>query len=152
MRQTLAIISSCVESLWRRETFAVLCKYALAGGCATGVNFLVRIPLTSFFGFEIAVILAQALGFTTGFLLYRTFVFTDAKTTLTQQITAFGGVNLVAAGVVISVAIALRYLLLAAGVPEFYAEMMAHAGGLATGAPFNFSGHFLVTFRSRHLS
>ena len=81
--------------------------------------------------------------------IVRSFVFTGARTTLKQQIAAFGGVNLVAAGAVICVAISLHLLLLAAGIPDFHAQWIAHAAGLATGAPLNFSGHFLLTFRSR---
>jgi len=57
------------DAVWRRDTIAVLFKYALAGGLATAVNFLVRIPLTGILGFELAVVVAQAIGFTTGFLL-----------------------------------------------------------------------------------
>jgi energy-coupling factor transport system substrate-specific component len=137
------------QRLWRPDTLPTLFRYVFAGGIATAVNFLVRIPLTELFGFEVAVILAQAVGFCVGFLLYRSFVFTGASTTLKQQIAAFGGVNLVAAGAVICVAISLHLLLLAAGIPDFHAEWIAHAAGLATGAPLNFSGHFLLTFRSR---
>jgi len=137
------------QRLWQLDTLPTLLRYVFVGGTATAVNFLVRIPLTDLFGFEIAVMLAQAVGFCVGFLLYRYFVFTSASTTLNQQIAAFGGVNLVAAGAVICVAISLHLLLLAAGVPDFHAEWMAHAAGLATGAPLNFSGHFLLTFRSK---
>ena len=149
MRVMTAIRRQVLERIWRQDTLPVLVRYVLAGGAATAVNFVVRIPLTTLFGFEVAVVLAQAVGFTIGFLLYRNCVFKGAHTTLRQQIAAFGGVNLAAGVAVVCVAIVLRLVLIALDVPVFHAEWLAHAGGLATGAPLTFSGHFLVTFRRR---
>lgn len=124
-------------------------RYVLAGACATAANFLVRFPLSEMFRFEFAVATAQAIGLVIGFLLYRTFVFRGAATTLPQQVIAFGSVNLAATVVVITAAIGLRSFLLGAGLEVGYAEPLAHAAALALGAPVNFCGHLLVTFSRR---
>lgn len=137
-------------SRWISELLAwTLARYILAGGCAAGVNFLARMVLSEAFRFETAVILAQAIGLLTGFLLYRTFVFANAATTLEQQIIAFGSVNLLAAAVVIAVAIFARLALLEMGFSAAIADPFGHATGLMAGAPVNFCGHLLVTFRRR---
>jgi energy-coupling factor transport system substrate-specific component len=145
------MLTRAAAHVWQRETIPIVIKYVLAGGMATGVNFLVRIPLTAMFGFEIALIIAQAIGFTTGFILYRSLVFSEAGTTFTQQVAAFGSVNVLVAGVVIGSALVLNTILVNVGMLPFHAQMVAHAGGLAAGAPLNFTGHLLVTFRSKNL-
>ncbi len=141
-----------LQYLQNNPLTATIMRYAIAGGCAAGVNFLIRFPLSEIVRFELAVTLAQGIGLLTGFLLYRAFVFRDHATTLPQQILAFGSVNLIAAIIVIAVAIAARIVLLGVGVSLPLAEAMAHAMGLAAGAPVNFCGHLLVTFRKRALA
>ena len=92
----------------RRLAGFVVFRYAAAGACATAANFLVRFPLSEFIRFEFAVTVAQIIGLSVGFWLYRTYVFRNAITGLSQQIATFLSVNLAAAIVVISTAIALR--------------------------------------------
>lgn len=128
-----------------------LARYAIAGLTATGVNFLLRMALSLAMPFAHAVALAQAVGFLTGFVLYKYFVFTDARTRLPAQIGAFGLVNLVSFTLVLIVSIQMRAILIS-GAPAlalFYIEALAHVCGLASGALVNFLGHRLVTFAPR---
>lgn len=128
-------------------------RYVIAGGTATALNFLIRFPLSLVMPFGAAVACAQVAGFATGFTLYKYFVFTDARTGLTTQLGAFALVNAVSMVVVVSAALQLRFHLTTAdaplGLPVFYAEALAHIGGLACGSIFNFLGHRLLTFAPR---
>jgi energy-coupling factor transport system substrate-specific component len=127
----------------------VALRYVLAGGTATGINFLSRFPLSQVLPFEWAVLGAQAIGFAAGFLFYRTWVFRDAGTRLPRQLTAFLGVNLFSTAIVLSAALMLRGLFLGLELPLWIAEAMAHAGGIACGTVFNFLGHRMLTFARR---
>ncbi len=125
--------------------------YFTAGLAATSVNFLSRLALSAALPFEAAVLIAQAFGFVTGFLLYRTWVFQDAATGLPRQLAAFVAVNLFSTAIVLGVSITLRAMLLDLDIPRHLAEAAAHAGGLASGALFNFIGHRLITFARNRL-
>jgi energy-coupling factor transport system substrate-specific component len=121
-------------------------RYAAAGLTATAINFLSRLALSQALPFEFAILVAQGFGFTAGFLLYRGWVFRDAATRLPRQVAAFAGVNVFSTLIVLAVAVSLRAFLLAFEFPLQFSEAMAHAGGLASGAGFNFLGHRLLTF------
>ena len=103
----------------------VALRYALAGGAATGLNFLSRFPLSKALPFEYAVLGAQGVGFLAGFLFYRAFVFRDAGTGLGRQIGAFAAVNLFSSGIVLAIALALRAVLTGFDVPLHLAEAAA---------------------------
>jgi len=144
----------------RRVLRAVLAfsaaRYVVAGVTATVVNVLARMALSLALPFAQAVAIAQGIGFLTGFLLYKFFVFTDARTKLPAQIAAFAAVNLVSFSVVISAAVFFRDVLTGEGAPlaltQFQAEALAHVTALACGSLINFLGHRLVTFSaSGHL-
>lgn len=139
---------SALASPTRALLAFTLARYALAGLTATGVNFLLRMALSLAMPFAYAVALAQAVGFLTGFLLYKYFVFTDARTRLPAQIGAFGLVNAVSFAIVLGVSIKTRAWLITevTHLDLFYAEALAHICGLASGALVNFLGHRLVTF------
>ena len=125
---------------------AVALRYALAGGAASGLNFLSRFPLSQALPFEYAVMGAQGIGFLAGFLFYRAFVFRDAGTGLGRQIGAFAAVNLVSSAIVLAVAVPLRAFLTGLDIPIALAEAAAHAGGIGSAAVFNFIGHRILTF------
>lgn len=134
--------------LWTVLANNVLFRYIIAGGFAAGLNFVIRFPLSTVIDFATAVIIAQLIGFAAGFLAYKYWVFPDATTKFLSQLLTFGGVNAVAGMVVVSTAILLRLALIAAGVPLFPAEPIAHATAICCGVPVNFLGHRLLTFRS----
>ena len=121
-------------------------RYLLAGGTATGINFLSRFPLSQVLPFEYAVLGAQGFGLAAGFLLYKTCVFRDAATRLLRQIASFLAVNLCSTLIVLLTAITLRGFFLGLEIPLGYAEALAHAGGIASGTIFNFIGHRILTF------
>ncbi len=126
------------------------CRFLVAGAIAALVNWLARFPLDLVMPFAAAVVLATAIGMVCGFLLYRAWVFPGSDRPLIVQIRDFVLVNLIGIAVMVSVAIVLRSLLLAAALNEMVAAAVAHAAGIAIGAAANFVGHRHITFRNRH--
>ena len=137
------------------ETHRVL-RFLLVGSLAAAVNWLARIALSAVFApalsFEMAVLIAYAIGMTSGFLLYRAYVFPDAGLPMAVQLRRFIAVNLVSAVEVWLVAVVLlRMVVPALGIGLDYtpvAEAIAHGIAIAIGAATSYVGHKLLTFRS----
>lgn len=132
---------------WQRDERG---RFLVAGALAALVNWVARFPLDLLMPFAAAVVGATAIGMVCGFLLYRAWVFPGSPRPLVVQIRDFVLVNLVGMAVMVSVAIALRSVLIAAIGHEAVAAAVAHAGGIAVGAAANFLGHRHITFRKRH--
>lgn len=137
------------------ETRRVL-RFLLVGTLAAAVNWLARIALSAAFApalsFEVAVLIAYAIGMTSGFLLYRAYVFPDAGLPMAVQVRRFIAVNLVSAAEVWLIAVVLlRVAVPAAGIGTEYtavAEALAHGIAIAAGAATSYVGHKFLTFRS----
>ncbi|CAO4175810.1 GtrA family protein [Methylorubrum aminovorans] len=125
-------------------------RFLIAGGTATAINWLARIPLSLVMPFEAALLAAYGLGMVASFWLYRAFVFRVARGSLRGQVFLFLAVNAVGAGVVLAVSTALLDGLTAL-LPDLarsIAEALAHGVGIASGAVANYLGHRLLTFAS----
>lgn len=137
------------------ETRRVL-RFLLVGTLAAAVNWLARIALSAAFApalsFEVAVLIAYAIGMTSGFLLYRAYVFPDAGLPMAVQLRRFIAVNLVSAAEVWLIAVLLlRVVVPAVGIGTEYtaiAEALAHGIAIAVGAATSYVGHKFLTFKS----
>lgn len=121
--------------------------FLLTGGLAAVVNFVSRIAYDVWVDFSTAIILAYLTGMVTAFVLARTFVFTESKTTLRRSVLLFSLVNLAAVAQtwLISMGLAL-YALPALGVSRFVPEI-AHAVGVMVPAFTSYLGHKYWSFR-----
>ncbi|MGD1934695.1 MAG: GtrA family protein [Candidatus Phaeomarinobacter sp.] len=137
------------------ETRRIL-RFLLVGTLAAAVNWLARIALSAAFApalsFEVAVLIAYAIGMASGFLLYRAYVFPDAGLPMAVQVRRFIAVNLVSAAEVWLIAVVLlRIVVPAIGIGLDYsavAEALAHGIAIAIGAATSYVGHKFLTFRS----
>ena len=125
-------------------------RFLIAGGTATAINWLARIPLSLVMPFEAALLAAYGLGMVTSFWLYRALVFRVSRGSLRGQVLLFLAVNAVGAGVVLAVSTTLLDGLTAM-LPDLarsIAEALAHGVGIASGAVANYLCHRLLTFAS----
>ncbi len=133
------------------ETHRVI-RFLLVGTLAAAVNWLARIVLSAAFAptlsFEVAVLLAYAIGMMSGFLLYRAYVFPDAGLPMTMQVRRFILVNLVSAAEVWLVAVVLLRVVFPAIGFEFLAEAASHGIAICIGAATSYVGHRLLTFKA----
>lgn len=126
-------------------------RFLIAGGSATAINWLTRIPLSLVLSFEAALLTAYGLSMLASFWLYRAFVFRGAsRGSLRGQVGLFLAVNAVGAGVVLAVSTVMLDGLtgLLPALRPSVAEALAHGLGIAVGAVANYLGHRLVTFGS----
>ena len=121
--------------------------FLLTGGLAAVVNFVSRIAYDIWVDFSTAIILAYLTGMITAFILARTFVFTESRTTLRRSVLLFSLVNLTAVAQtwLISMGLAL-FALPALGVSRFVPEI-AHAVGVMVPAFTSYLGHKYWSFR-----
>jgi putative flippase GtrA len=124
-------------------------RYLWAGAIASAVNWFTRWFASYAVSFEIALVIGASLGMLVGFLLYRSWVFPNSSRPLHFQTTTFLVVNGVTAIFVFFVSVLIAYLL--KGLPGSVKtqEGLAHAVGIAFGAPVNFLGHRMFTFSRR---
>mgnify|MGYP000035299359 CR=1 FL=1 len=132
------------------ETHRVL-RFLVVGSLAAAVNWIARIALSAAFApalsFEMAVLIAYAIGMTSGFLLYRAYVFPESDLAVAVQIRRFIVVNLASAAEVWVIAVLLVGPLAQATGHEPLAEALAHGVAIACGAATSYLGHRLLTFR-----
>ncbi len=121
--------------------------FLLTGGLAAVVNFVSRIAYDVWVDFSTAIVLAYLTGMVTAFILARTFVFTESRTTLRRSVLLFSLVNLTAVAQtwLISMGLAL-FALPALGVSRFVPEI-AHAVGVMVPAFTSYLGHKYWSFR-----
>ncbi len=128
-----------------------IARFLVVGTLAAAVNWLARIALSAAFApalsFELAVLIAYAIGMTSGFLLYRAYVFPEAALPMAVQVRRFIAVNLVSAAEVWVIAVVLVRVAFPAIGFETFAEAIAHGIAIAAGAATSYAGHRLVTFR-----
>ena len=120
-------------------------RFLFAGGFAAGVNWLVRLPLSSVLPYAPAVFTATMIGMTVGFALYQRLVFPGSHRPFLLRLRDFVLVNLAASVVTVAVAV-LSNQVLDLLLSQPVSEAGAHAFGIAAGAALNFVGHRVVTF------
>lgn len=123
----------------------------MVGTLAAAVNWLARIALSWAFApalsFELAVVIAYAIGMTSGFLLYRAHVFPESGIAIGMQIRRFIVVNLVSAAEVWLVAVLLVHRLTDVLGHVALGEALAHGIAIGIGAATSYLGHRILTFR-----
>jgi putative flippase GtrA len=127
----------------------VFARFLVAGGLAALANFASRLLLQPFTGFNLAVVLAYLVGFTTAFLLNRAFVFPRSGKPMRVEIAWFFLFNAIAFPVVVVSAILLRDYVFGRFLPHAFAETVAHGVSILIPVVFNFAAHRLVTFGNR---
>ncbi|WP_109314943.1 GtrA family protein [Pseudovibrio ascidiaceicola] len=128
--------------------FRQIVRFLFAGGFAAFVNWLLRIALSVFMPFWLAVLLAYFIGMSVGYTLYKHFVFVGAQKpeSVKRQILIFLGVNLFSAFIVLALSVGLNAMLMTT-LPLFIAQALAHGVAIAVGAVTNYLGHKVITFR-----
>ncbi|SDR48159.1 GtrA family protein [Pseudovibrio sp. Tun.PSC04-5.I4] len=143
-----ARIAALRQSYETSAEFRQIVRFLFAGGFAAFVNWVLRIGLSVFLPFWLAVLLAYFIGMSIGYTLYKRFVFVGAEEpdSVKRQIVIFLGVNLLSAMIVLGLSVGLRELLLGV-LPLFFAQALAHGTAIAIGAVTNYLGHKAITFR-----
>jgi energy-coupling factor transport system substrate-specific component len=141
-------LSADIAGFLRRPLSFEPIRFVIGGAFASAINWLSRMALSSVFSFATAVLIAQAIGMSVGFIVYRAWVFPGSRLSLFLQIGQFLAVNAIGTLVVFVASTQLRSQLINT-MPVFYAEGLAHALGIAFGAVTNFIGHSVFTFARR---
>lgn len=122
--------------------------FLLTGGLAACVNVLVRLLLSNFMSFQVAVVVAYLIAMVTAYALSRRFVFETSGRSVGEELTKFALVNLVAIVQVWLITMALNYYLLPAIGWTFYPELTAHMVGVASPVFTSYFGHKYFSFRA----
>ncbi len=144
-----SIAGTLVERYRTSPEMRQVVRFLFAGGFAAAVNWLIRIGLSVFMPFWLAILIAYMIGMSVGYTLYSRFVFTASPRNADKRehtrIAHFLAVNAGSAVVVLGLSLGL-----AAGLghilPVFYAEAIAHGIAIAVGAVTNYLGHKIITF------
>ncbi len=145
-RRLLESASDAVLGLADRVP-AGACRFLVAGGLSSVVNWLVRFPLSAGLPYGAAVALAYGVGMVAGFGLYRTWVFPGSSLPLRAQILRFVLVNGAGLSTVVAAAQIFAGVIGSTGllaVPT--AEAVSHGLAIVIGAIVNFVGHRALTF------
>lgn len=124
-------------------------RFLICGGTAAAINWLARIALSLVLPFELAIMVAYAIGMTAGFLLYRSLVWPGQHGSWRSQAPAFVVVNAAGAVIVLLTAIGLDHLGTALFGPSGVVEAVAHGLAIGVGAVANYLGHSRITFAVR---
>ena len=122
-------------------------RFLLAGGTAALINFCMRMLLSNYVHYAIAIVLAYFCGMATAFVLNRRFVFRDWTNRLHQQIAWFVTVNAVALLQTLAVSLLLADAVLPMLGITWHAEEIAHAAGILVPIFTSYLGHKKWTFR-----
>ena len=123
------------------------CRFLVAGGIASLINWLVRFPLSLALPYGPAVAVAYGVGMVAGFGLYRSWVFPGSSLPLGAQILRFILVNAAGLTAVVTGSHGLVALIAGTGLAGLpIAEAVGHGGAIVLGAVVNFLGHRAVTF------
>lgn len=122
--------------------------FLLTGGFAAGVNVIVRVLLSAFMSYQVAVVVAYLIAMVTAYALSRWFVFEASGRSVGEELSKFAIVNLVAIAQVWLVTMALNYYVLPAIGWTFYPELIAHMIGVASPVFTSYFGHKYFSFRA----
>lgn len=135
-----------VQKLYVSLQFA---KFVIVGGIALVLNWLARIGLDVWLGYNTAIVGAYAIGMATAFALNRIFVFPDSKQERHREIALFIAVNVAAFPFVWVLSILLSDYVLVHIVPLDLARATGHGMAITTPVFVNFAMHKFLTFRNR---
>lgn len=121
-------------------------SFLVTGGIAAAVNWGSRLALSQVMSLELAVVVAYLIGMATAYVLARLFVFDASGRAVTDEVSRFAAVNVVALVQVWLVTIGLaRFVFPAVGF-DWHDEAVAHAVGVASPAVTSYFGHRYFTF------
>ena len=122
--------------------------FVLTGGAAALANVFSRVGFSLVFRFELAVLVAYAVGMVTAYILFRRYVFTDSGQSVRRSFSAFALVNLVAVLQTWLVSMGVRHLLLPIIDALALVDLMAHGVGVIVPIFTSYLGHKHVSFRA----
>ncbi len=123
--------------------------FLLTGGCAALLNFGLRIVLSHWFNFALAVLLAYLGGMLCAFVLAKLWVFAPSQHSLRRSALLFALVNLAAIAQTWVISMLLAFWLLPALGVQHYAAEIAHAVGIAVPVFSSYLGHKRWSFQAR---
>ena len=122
--------------------------FVLTGGAAALVNVFSRVGFSLVLRFELAVLVAYAVGMVTAYILARRYVFTGCGQSIRRSFAAFALVNLIAVLQTWLVSIGLRHLLLPIIGAVALVDLIAHGVGVIVPVFTSYLGHKHVSFRA----
>jgi putative flippase GtrA len=129
-----------------RSSRAEFLRFLIAGGIAALVNIASRVLLDMVMAYEIAIVVAYAIGMTCAFLLNRRYVFPPSRFRPHQEYARFAFVNLLAVVQVWIVSVGLaRYIFPGLGF-DWHAETVAHVIGVMVPVLTSYLGHRHFSF------
>jgi putative flippase GtrA len=124
-------------------------RFVAAGGVAALTNFLVRIVLSHWLSYPLAIVLAFFAGMAVAFVLNRRFVFMDATNGTHEQATWFVIVNLVGVALTLMVSLLFADVVLPWLGVNWHRETLAHAVGICAPVFTSYLAHQKLSFRAR---
>lgn len=122
--------------------------FLFVGATAASLNWTVRLALSIWMSFPVAVLLAYIVGMATAFELNRRFVFPVSPRPVLKQARVFISVNLAFLPIVWGVSILLKNLLDEIGIMEF-SEGIAHGLALTIPVLITFLIYKFIAFGSK---
>lgn len=123
-----------------------LARFLMNGGIALSVNLVSRFLLSFFLPFQVAVILAYAIGMAVAFTLFRLFVFDAQAGSTKAQFARFAIVNLVAVIQVWIISVALAEHIFPALQMTWHPYDLAHFIGALVPVFSSYLGHKHFSF------
>lgn len=121
-------------------------KFLITGGLAALLNVFAGWLLTKFIHYAVAVVIAYIIAMIFAYVLSKVFVFDDSGKPVSEELTKFTIVNLVALVQVWLVTMGLNYYLFPAIGWTFYPEIIAHMVGVASPVFTSYFGHKYYSF------
>lgn len=121
-------------------------RFLATGGIAAAVNLVSRYVLSFWLSFEIALIVAYAIGMVTAYLLFRALVFGRSGRSRRSEVLRFVLVNIAAVAQVWLISVGLVRLLFPLAGITWHAEEIGHLIGVAVPALSSYIGHRHFTF------
>lgn len=121
--------------------------FLLSGAIASTLNWGTRFIFSQYFSFQIAVVLAFAVGLFSGFILMRSFVFRRSQNAVKLQLMRYFSVNMLALAQTLIISILMINLLSRFLDERTLTEAIAHAIGIIVPVFTSYLGHKYFTFR-----
>ncbi len=124
-------------------------SFIITGAIAALVNVVSRVVFSQLIHFELAVLMAYAIGMLTAYVLARKFVFLQSRTSVRSSFAAFALVNIFAVLQTWLVSVGLRNWLLPLLGIVVLRDLIAHGIGVAVPVLSSYFGHKHISFRQR---
>lgn len=122
-------------------------KFLLAGGIAAAANLLSRMVFGLFLNYPTSIVLAFLVGLSTGYLLFRLFVFAKGENSIYQQLSYFIIINALALVFTLITSLFFYYAIFSSMKDIFLGETTAHFIGIAATTVTSYVGHKYLTFK-----